>query len=249
MSALMTTNKEGGFRLLKPLAGILAGGLLLGFAGCSTTHQVTKGVEESGFLGDYSQLQKGVKDRAAYYYIKPGVDWSKYNKVMIRSVELWRSDDPDSPLGKLSPENQQMLVNFFHTAIYDQLSIRYTIVDAPGPDVLVIHAAITEARKSKPVINLISSVYPAALVLSYGKQLIWGTGSGVGVVTVEGEILDGQTNERLAAAVDRRAGTKAWRTKFSGRFKDAKLDFDWWAKRLALRLDQEKAGSLEKSDL
>jgi len=249
MNAIMTANKKSGIRLLRPLGGILAGGLLLGFAGCSTTHQVTQGVEESGFLGDYSQLQKGVKDHADYYYMKPGVDWSKYNKVMIKSIELWKSDDADSPLGKLSPESQQMLVNFFHTAIYDELSIRYTIVDQPGPDVLVIHAAITEAKKSKPVINLISSVYPAALVLSYGKQLIWGTGTGVGVVTVEGEILDGQTNERLAAAVDRRAGTKAWRTKLSGRFEDAKQDFDYWAKRLALRLDQEKAGSLEKSDL
>ena len=162
---------------------------------------------------------------------------------MIEPIQLWKSDDPNSPLGKLSPEKQQMLVSALQTALHDRLSKDYAMVDQPGPDVMVIRAAITEAKKSKPVVNLVSSVYPAAVVLSYGKEAIWGTGSGVGSVTVEGEILDGQTNERLGAAVDRRAGTKAWRSKFNGTFGDVKASFDWWANRLDQRLTEAKKGS------
>ena len=49
-------------------------------------------------------------------------------------------------------------------------------------------------------------------------------------------MLDGQTNERLIAAVDRRCGTKALRTKFDGSWGDVKLAFEYWANRLDTRL-------------
>jgi len=114
----------------------------------------------------------------------------------------------------------------FLVCAYDHLNKEYQIVDAAGPDVLVLRCAITEGKHSKPVIDLISSVYPIGMVLSYGKQLIWGTGAGVGVATVEAELLDGATNQRLAAWVDSRSGTKALRTKFSGYWGDVKLCFD-----------------------
>src|SRR5208282_5709160 len=45
-------------------------------------------------------------------YIDPAVNYAKYTKIWIKSIELWRSDDPDSPLGKMSPENQQLLLSY-----------------------------------------------------------------------------------------------------------------------------------------
>jgi hypothetical protein len=242
------TNEISGTRGLKFLSGILMGGLLLGLTACRTTHQVTKGVEESGFLSDYSQLEKGKKCQADLVYVNQSADWAKYTKVWIKPVELWHADDPKSKLGSLSKEKQQMLVDYLHTSLHEHLSKDYQIVDAAGPDVLVLRCAITEGKGSKPVMDLISAVYPAGLVLSYGKQLIWGTGAGVGVTTIEAEILDGQSNQRLAAAVDRRAGTKALRTKFDGRWGDVKLCFDWWSQRLATVLVELKAGTYGKNE-
>ena len=53
-------------------------GLLLSVTACSTTHQQTKGtIEPSAFLGDYSQMQTGLKDRTNLYYMRPGVNWAK----------------------------------------------------------------------------------------------------------------------------------------------------------------------------
>ncbi len=81
-----------------------------------------------------------------------------------------------------------MLVNFFHTALANALEKDFQIVDKAGPDTLVIHAAITDTKKSWPVLNLVSSVYPAALALSYVKQAFTGTGSFVGAVRVEAKL-------------------------------------------------------------
>jgi hypothetical protein len=236
----MKTINQMNIRRLPVLAAIAAVAVL-GLTACSTTRQV-RSVDESGFLGDYSQLQKGEGDQAKLIYINPTVDWNKYTKVYIEPVELWKGDDKDSPLGKLSPDDQQMLVNFFYTELNNELEKSYTIVTGPGPNTLVVHAAITQAGKSAPVRNLLTSIVPFGIAANILKTAAFGTGIGVGEVQIEGELLDGQTNERLMAAVDRRCGTKALRTKFDGTWGDVKLAFDYWANRLEARLVELRAG-------
>ena len=160
MKTTMTMNQPGGSRRWKLLTGILAAGLLaVGLTGCNTTKQVSETPKDfSGFLGDYSTLKKGDGNEANYVYIDPSAPWKQYTKVYIKNIDLWKSEDKDSPLGRLSPEQQQMLVNFVHTALANALEKDFQIVDHAGPDVLVIHGAITEAKKSWPVLNLVSTV-------------------------------------------------------------------------------------------
>ncbi|MCJ7603763.1 MAG: DUF3313 domain-containing protein [Desulfobulbaceae bacterium] len=50
-----------------------------------------KNVEKSGFLGDYSMPQPGGEDRAALIYIKSGVDFKPYNKLMFARITAWLS--------------------------------------------------------------------------------------------------------------------------------------------------------------
>ncbi len=245
----LTINEISRFRGLKLLSGILAGGLLLGLTACSTTHQVRGSVEESGFLKDYSLMKPGPSDGAKLVYFAPAVNWTLYTRVYIEPVELWHSEDPDSKLGKLDQEDQQLLVNYFHTALSNSLSKDYPIVDQAGPGVLVVHAAITEAKKSRPVADLVSSVVPFGIAASLVKRVIFGTGLGVGECQVEAELLDGQSGFMLAEAVDRRAGTKALRTKFDGSFGDVKLCMDYWSRRLAFKLEQLRVNSEDKTEL
>jgi hypothetical protein len=236
-------------RIFACLLAIGLSGALL--AACQTTHQVseTTPADFSGFLGNYSMLQKGSDDEANYLYIDKSVKWSKYTKAYIKPVELWKSADPDAALNKMSPEDQQLLVNYFYTALVDTLKKEFQIVSQPGPDVLVIHAAITGGRGSKPVLNLISSVMPVGLVISYTKQAITGTGSAVGVIDIEVDFTDGASGQRVAALADARAGTKAWRTKFDGTWGDAKLAFEWWAERLNARFELIKRGNFSAESL
>ena len=232
----------------KFLTPLLAASLLLGAAGCKTTRQVHED-QQSGFLGDYSMLQKGVGPEANCIYISHEVDWSNYTKVWIKPLELWKSDDPEASLGKLSPETQKMLTETFYAAMYEGLTNNFQIVNHGGPDVLVLHAAMTDGRPSKPVVNAVTSIYLPLKVVSFGKRLITGTDIGVGAVVVEADFTDGQTGKRVCAVMDARAGTKAIRTKFNNSWSDVKLAFDWWAQRLDKRLTLVKKGDYGTSNL
>ena len=208
-------------------------------AGCATTEQV-RSAKTSGFLGDYSQLHPGKGDQAKLVYLDPSADFGKYHTVMIDPVQLWASEDKTTTLGKLSREEQQLLVDYLYVSLHDALEKDYLIVKEPGPDVLRLRCAITEARAAAPVRDLISNVTPFGLGITYAKRIVLGTHTAVGIVSVEGELLDGGTGQRLAAAVDRRAGTKVLRGKFS-RWGDVKDAFDFWARRLQTRLAELRA--------
>ena len=240
-------DQNRGKRVNLLLTIVLSIGLL---SACKTTKQVDQTPKDfSGFLGNYSMLQKGNGEEVNYLYIDKSASFAKYTKIYIKPVELWKSDSPDSGLNKLSHDDQQLLVNFFNTALADNLKTNFQIVSQPGPDVLVVHAAITDGRGSKPVLNVISTILPVGLVISYAKQAITGTGTAVGVIYVEGDLTDGVSGQRVAAFVDARAGTKALRTKFNGTWGDAKLAFDWWAQRLDARLELLKKGNYSTETL
>jgi Protein of unknown function (DUF3313) len=232
----------------KVMAGILAAGIAVaGLTSCKTTMQVSETSKSfSGFLGDaqeYAKLQAKEGTEANFVWVDTNAPWTSYTKVCIMPVELWASDDPKSPFKDMSHEDQERLVSFFHTALAETIQKDFTLVKEPGPDTIVIHAAITESRESRPVLNLISSVYPAALVISYGKQLITGTGTGVGEARIEAYFTDGATGQRIGEGVDARAGTKAWRSKFDGTWGDVKLCFDWWSGRFVTRVKMFQQGN------
>jgi hypothetical protein len=213
-------------------AGIAA--VVLGISACATTEQVPH-VRMSGFLKDYSKLHKGKPGQAEFNYRKPGADLSAYSKVILDPVQLWAADGEDSALGRLSREDQQMLVNYLHIALRDALIRDYVLVEQAGPDVMRIRCAITEARADKPVADLLSTLTPAGLGISYAKRLVLGTHSAVGVVSVEGELLDSLSGERLGAVVDRRAGTKSLLGKPT-RWGDVQDAFSFWARRMQTNL-------------
>ncbi len=233
---------------VKGLTTGVAACLLLALAGCATTRQVRED-QRSGFLGDYSMLRQGVGSEANYVYIDESAGWSKYTKIWIKPIELWKSSDPEAQLGKLSKENQQLLVDEFYAAMYEALTNNFQVVNHGGPDVLILHAALTDGRPSKPVLDVVTSVYLPLKLVSFGKRLVTGTDIGVGLAYVEAEFLDGQSGKRVAAAMDARAGTKAIRSKFRSSWNDVKLAFDWWAKRTDKRLMLLRSGDFGTTNL
>ena len=210
------------------------GVVALAITGCATTEQVPN-VRMSGFLNDYSQLHPGKPGQAEFTYRNPNAGFNKYQKVILDPVQIWAADAETSALSKLSREDQQLLVNYLYVALHDVLQRDYTIVNEPGPDVMRVRCAITEAKANRPVADLISTVTPYGLGISYAKRLLVGTHSAVGIVSVEGELLDSVTGERLAAVVDRRAGTKSLAGKPT-RWGDVQDAFSFWARRMQTNL-------------
>jgi len=219
---------------------------LLGLVGCASTRQVDVN-QQSGFLGNYNMLHKGGVREDAYVYVDPRGGWDKYTKVWLKPVEFWHAADPESPLGKLSAEDQQMLVDSLRVALVEALTNSFQLTDQAGPGVLVIRAALTDGRPSKPVAGVVSRVFVPLRVASYGKHPV--TDPGVGQVVVEADLTDGQTGKRVAAVVDGRAGPRSMPSKFGSTWGDVKKAFDWLAKRLDNRLMLFKDGDFKTSSL
>jgi len=98
-------------------------------AGCSTTQRESvQRVGPSGFLGDTSMLTPGDKEQTSLRYVNPAAQWAQYKKVLLEPVTFWGDDRT-----KISAADQQMLCNFLHEQLYDQLRTKYELVTEPGP--------------------------------------------------------------------------------------------------------------------
>jgi len=220
-------------RFFTIFCAIIGFGMIMLFApACAPTVQ-TRGVDTSGFLKDYSHLKKGKGDQALLSYDNPSADWSRYNKIILEPVTVWRNEnfDPDD----VSQEDLQRIVDFLHTTIKDQLKNDYQIVNRAGADVLRMRIAITEADDSVVVMDTITNILPIGIGINLIKKVATGTSSFVGRAAIEAEILDSLTNERLAAMVDKRAGTKTHHDKFKD-WGDVNKAFTYWAERARKKL-------------
>jgi hypothetical protein len=180
----------------------------------------------SGFLGHYSNLAHNDDYPAQEVYINPDAAWSQYSAVHIESVTLWVSDPAKAP----SAEQQKMLTDMFYKALHEKIGEKFKIVDAPGPGVLQLRAALTEARGAHIVLNTVTTVIPQARLVSTALGLATDTAAFVGAASAEAELDDAITKERLAAAIDSRAGTKGVLRMFS-KWADVEAIFEYWGER------------------
>ena len=209
--------------------------LLVALTACATTQQATT-VIRSGFLDDYSILQKGAgANEALLRYVNPTADWKHYTKVMIDPVQLWMGEG--SSLRDIPREERIRLTSVLLGKIQDSLLADYRVVREAGPQVMRISVALTEAEASHTVLDTISSVLPTGYVISGTKSLATGTGTFVGSAGVEAKITDAELGTLLAAAVDRRGGAKSL-SGVTSEWNDVEESFQYWASTLRYRLCQ-----------
>jgi hypothetical protein len=180
----------------------------------------------TGFLGDYSELQKREDYAAQEVYIDPNAAWSGYDALYIDSVTLWVN-----PEMKLSDEEQQMLTDMLYKSLSEKLGEKFTLADRPGPAVVKLRLALTQVKGANVPMNAITTVIPQARVVSTVAGLSADAAKLVGSASVEGEAQDSITNERLAAVVDSRAGTKGITRAFS-KWADVEAICDYWGERV-----------------
>ena len=223
--------------LLKAGAAILATGL---FAGCQGTHQA-RTVDPSGFLQNYQQLHPGKKGQALLLYVNPTTEFARYHAILLEPIKIYAAKG--SLLMDASPETRQSLVNYLDAEIRDELKNSFALVNQPGPGVMRLRVAITDAHGSMVLLDTASSVIPVGMAVSALRNALTGAASGVGSCSIEGELVDAVTGERLAAGVDKRVGDK-----FTGKFDKfdqwhtVKTACDYWSAQLKIRLLNLQAG-------
>jgi hypothetical protein len=182
----------------------------------------------TGFLGsDYSLLTppaEGSDQKAMLRYVNPNANWSSYDKVMIAPVTFWAADD-----SKVSAADQQALCDYAYGVFVKDIGKNFTIVDQPGPGVLKISAALTDATSATPGLRSISVIVPQARALSVIKMAATGTYAFVGSAQGALKLNDSTSGMLLAAAVDERVGGTSIKNVTVFQWGDAENAIDYWA--------------------
>jgi hypothetical protein len=187
----------------------------------------------SGFLGEYYQnLQPGPEGGAKMRWVKPGVDFTKYHKLMVDNVIFYMA--PDSEDMGIDADQMKELSDIFNQEIVAALKDKYTLVSDPGPDVARLRIAITGIKKSKPGVSTVASVIPIGIGISLIKKGVTGSYSGGGSTAAEFMALDSLTNDVIVAAVDERSAGYTERFTTLGAAKGA---FKLWAERIRKFMD------------
>jgi hypothetical protein len=194
------------------------------------------GLDNSGFLDDYSVLQPGSEGGFALVYRNPKAQWTSYDKVLLEPVTLWRS-------GKQSldpvPEGDLLrLIADLEAAVRRRLGTEFKLVDEPAPGTMIVRLAITEARAADPILDVLRGHGRDDVTKGMGP-LHDETRRFIENAEIEGEIRDARTNELLAAGVDqRRAGAPAITT-----WADLDHAVEAWAKRVFAPLELRTRGT------
>jgi hypothetical protein len=190
--------------------------------------------EPSGFLKDYSKLHAAANDTEAtlVYFMPDKTKFKSYTKILLEPVQVWRGEESDAK--GLDKEDADYLSQFLWSHLNEELGKDYRITQSPGPGVMRMRVAITEAGKGIPILDNLTAAYPTTLLMSKGKKALLGTETMVGKASIELEATDSQTGELIAAGVDRRGGGKyAWKP--ISQWVDVENAYSYWAKKVAWR--------------
>ena len=189
----------------------------------------------SGFLDGYYKDMTPMKEMEFTWmrWKKPGVDFSKYDKLMLDGVVFYLS--PESQDKGIDPDVMKDLADTFNLDMVNAVKDKYPVVAEPGPDVMRIKFALTGIKQSRPVLSGATTIIPAGLAISIVKKGATGEWSGSGATGSEVMAIDSMTNDVIAVAqTEYIAGFTERFTKY-GSAKDA---FKFWAGKLRYLLDR-----------
>lgn len=119
-------------------------------------------------------------------FIQPGADFSQYTKLMTDGLEIYFPESDTPP-----PEEQlERIRESFRSAFTDAIGDEYEVVDAAGPDVLMVKAQLIDMKVTGAAGGYTASGRLRDLVAR-------------GELTFLMEMSDSQTGNVLARAADR----------------------------------------------
>jgi hypothetical protein len=197
-------------------------------------------LEASGFLGkDYSRFTPVPGKLDTWRWVKSGVNWRQYNKVLIQPVEVWINRQAE--YGGIQPDMYKRMADEFRAVVTQQFRAGgYEIVDKPGPGVLRLHFALTGVNPERPGFTPLD-VLPIKIAINVARSAT-GTDKTVIALSGEVEVLDSVTGERLFASVSTRKDVHL----FVGRqltWDDVRTGATEWAVEARERLDAARVAT------
>ena len=227
------------------LVGAAAAGCLAALVcGCAkpvetgaSVKRMPAGQQFAGFLKDYSKLKPNAEFENTLSYVSKDEHKNvhKYIAVIVDPPVLYLATDADPK--NLPDRGRTALADYFRVAITNAVHDAFPVVNEPGPLVLRLRTALigvdvgSDAGQSK------------------GDDLE--RAINIGKVGVEMELVDSETGEQIAAAVDRQNlgdGASIASANFSRdeKYRAAVQALDGWAARLRAFLDSAHELSAEE---
>ena len=170
-------------------------------------------------------------------WIKPGVDFTKYNKCMVDYVVFALA--PDSEYKGIDADEMKKLADAASLALVNALNPKHPVVSEPGPGVSRIKFAITDLKQSRPAVSAVTTVIPVGLAISLVKKGAADEWTGGGLTKAEVLFFDSMTNEVIAAGyADYSAGFTERFTKWGS----VEAAFKHWGERIVQTLEEMKMG-------
>ncbi len=189
--------------------------------------------EHSGFFKPYPLFKPDPDMKGAFIYWAPEYNPQAYSKVMITPLEVWLS--PDSSYKGIQPDKLKAVTDHLRMIVIQvaqQAGI--SVVNDPGPGVMLWRAAITNVEAKKPRFHL-AYLTPIGLGVQVYKTAA-GTDYVMTQAVLEWEWLDSKTGKLLGAGLDNDLGEKHRGKKTKRTWKQVSKDLEFYAKRFAMRI-------------
>ncbi|MGE8064632.1 DUF3313 domain-containing protein [Pseudomonas sp. NPDC089569] len=169
---------------------------VVALAGC-TSSRVTPD-EYSGFLQDYGRLQpaESVSGKEVMRWIDPQAKLSGYTRIYIEPSQLYPAPKPTAVI---SAQTLQMITRYFDSALKREFGKDLQLVEAPGPNTIVMRAAITGVSTRNEGLKPYE-VLPLWLMAAAVNTAAGGRDQTVEIAT-EAQFLDGASHALLAQVV------------------------------------------------
>jgi hypothetical protein len=167
-------------------------------------------LQSSGFLSDYSQLKKTSDKFMGHSYLVQGAEdrMANYTAVIIDQPEIFIA--PNSKYKGMKPDDMKALADAFRTSMSQALAQDFMIVEQAGPNVLYVRFALSNLQLKKKKKGLLSYT-PVGFVAGAAKSALTSDITkkiDLKGLTMEMEVLDSDSEQQLAAAVEVRSGSK-----------------------------------------
>lgn len=213
------------------VSAVISSALLTGCASNKVTED-----KYSGFLDDYTLLKKGTnQDKDTMGYVTPGIDWLKYNSVMIDKPRIF------------TPEGEVLNKSKFQTAVADKyeamlnrkISKHAKVVDQTGPGVIHLQTAITAVYTSHDDLRGYQYI-PVAAAITGGARAT-GVEKKSARMMSELRIVDAEDGQLLGQAVDLKTGEKINYSDSELTLDDITPVLDQWSTRAVDRVRELRA--------
>lgn len=213
---------------MKPYKYLLVLGVVavFGLARASTTNVIT-----SDFFEGPIKFKQDPDRSSALRYISPNLKPGVYTKAVFNPVEIWYA--PDSPYKGIEPDQLKKITDRFYSAMVKAAHASQLLVDKPGPGVVLVRAAITNVKATRPKPKWYN--YNPIGGIAYGIKRIGYHDVILSDAVMEMEILDSETGKTLGALVDTGVGiNKKGQTKRT--WEDVEKTLEFYAKRFHQRM-------------